>query len=335
MTKGFTQFCLRVIQLFQSAIQVEDQRHYVSVSIGVSMFSAGAGGSATLLGQADQAMYNAKKTLGSSYQLFNPMLMADTLQEQRIAERLIHSINESPKEFSVLYQPHYMITTGELTGVEALVRWHHPELGEISPGEFIPIAEKRGCIARLTELILKHIQADLQTRLANFPMGIRLAINVSAQHLLEPCFIPMMQQMQSAVEGVNWELEIEITETTLAELGEQLKDQLKVLRLAGIRLAIDDFGTGYSSLSYLQEMSIDVLKIDQRFVDQLDQPGADTRLVVAILSLAQALDLEVVAEGIETSNQRQILCELGCQHGQGFGLARPQPWSDLLFDSLH
>ncbi|MHA7881299.1 MAG: putative bifunctional diguanylate cyclase/phosphodiesterase [Saccharospirillum sp.] len=333
-TGAVEQFCLRIIQLLKTAITVGEQRHYISVSIGVSLYSESAQESSILLEQADQAMYVAKKTLGSSFQVFERSQMEHTLNEQRIAELLVHSINESVSEFSVLYQPHYMITTGELTGIEALVRWRHPEWGEVSPGSFIPIAEKRGCIARLTELILQQIQTDLETRRFHLPMGIRLAINVSARHLLEPCFITMIQQMQSTVQSVNWELEIEITETTLAELGEQLKDQLSLLRQSGIRIAIDDFGTGYSSLAYLQEMSVDVLKIDRRFIDQLAQPHADTRLIEAILSLGRTLNMEVVAEGIETDSQRQILCALGCQHGQGFGLAKPQPWGASLFHSL-
>lgn len=327
-------FCLRILKLFKTPITVAEQPHYVSLSIGASLSPVHSTEASTLLEQADQAMYSAKRLGRASYQLYDPVLTEQTLYEERIAQHLLQSIKEAPEEFTVVYQPHYMINTGEVTGIEALIRWHHPVLGTVPPDQFIPIAEQRGWMELITALVLEYIQMDLHSNLPDLPMGIRLAINVSARHLLEDSFVPMMTRMQQLTDRLNWELELEITETTLADLSQHLNGELTRLQQEGIRIAIDDFGTGYSSLAYLQSLPVNVLKVDRSFVANLGKEGADTRLVRAILVMAHALGLEVVAEGIESASQRRVLCELGCQYGQGYGFAKPQAWSSQLFIPL-
>ncbi|MCH8531964.1 MAG: EAL domain-containing protein [Saccharospirillum sp.] len=327
-------FCLRILRLFKEPLLINEQAHYVSLSIGASFCPKHSQDGSVLLEQADQAMYSAKRLGRSCYQLYDPLLTEKTLYEERLAQCLKQSISESPEQFSVVYQPHFMIDTGEVTGIEALLRWQHPQLGAVPPGEFIPIAEQRGWIARLTELVLEYIQMDLRTNLPNLPMGIRLAINVSAIHLMDANFVPLVSQVRAMTDQLNWELELEITETSLAELGERMNTKLTVLQQDGIRIAIDDFGTGYSSLAYLQSLPINVLKVDRSFVTRLSDSGADITLVRAILAMAAALGLEVVAEGIESEEQRAILSQMGCKHGQGYGFAMPQPWGPHLFRSF-
>lgn len=327
-------FCVRILELFRAPTTVNEQSHYVSLSIGASLFPEHARDAATLLEQADQAMYSAKRFGRSCHQLYDSDLAEQTLLEERIAQQLFRSLAESPDEFTVVYQPHYMLNSGEVTGIEALLRWHHPSLGTVPPDRFIPIAEQRGWMASISELVLAYVQKDLQSEQTILPMGIRLAINVSARHLLEASFVPLMIRMRRVTDRLNWELELEITETTLADLGERLSSRLAQLQQEGIRIAIDDFGTGYSSLAYLQSLPINVLKVDRSFVAKIGEARADTRLVRAILAMAHALELEVVAEGIETETQRLTLRQLGCQHGQGYGFAKPQPWSSQLFMPL-
>lgn len=326
-------FCDRILNAFKEPFIVNDLPHYVSLSIGASLFPFHADEDRSLLEKADQAMYSVKRSGRFRYQIFDPDINRQVLYEESIGQYLSQSIVESHEEFSVVYQPHYMLESGEVTGLEALVRWHHPILGPVPPSDFIPIAEKRGWITVLTTLILQAIQSDLAENAHQLPMGIRLAINVSARHMLDDEFVSEMTRMRRYTDQMNWELELEITETSLVHFNDQLSSKLALLQEQGIRIAIDDFGTGYSSLAYLQSLPVNVLKIDRSFVARLNEQRSDITLVRAILAMAHALDLEVVAEGIENEAQRLILCQLGCKHGQGFLFARPQFWSNQLFTS--
>lgn len=324
-------FCERILNAFKAPFVVNDQPHYVSLSIGASLFPFHADEDRSLLEKADQAMYSAKRSGRFRYQIFDPDINRQLLYQESIGQYLSQSIVESHDEFRVVYQPHYMLESGEVTGLEALVRWHHPILGSVPPSDFIPIAEKRGWITALTTIILTAIQSDLTENTHLLPMGIRLAINVSARHMLDDEFVSEMTRMRRYTDQLNWELELEITETSLVHFNDQLSSRLALLQEQGIRIAIDDFGTGYSSLAYLQSLPVNVLKIDRSFVARLNEQRSDITLVRAILAMAHALDLEVVAEGIENEAQRLILCQLGCKHGQGFLLAKPQCWSNQLF----
>ncbi|WP_037338463.1 putative bifunctional diguanylate cyclase/phosphodiesterase [Saccharospirillum impatiens] len=331
---GTEAFCDRILNAFKESFVVNDQPHYVSLSIGASLFPFHADEDRSLLEKADQAMYSAKRSGRFRYQIFDPEINRKLLYQESIGQYLSQSIIESHDEFSVVYQPHYMLDSGEVTGLEALVRWHHPLLGLVPPSDFIPIAEKRGWITVLTTIILKVIQNDLAKNTVKLPMGIRLAINVSARHMLDDDFVSQMTRMRRHTDQLNWELELEVTETSLVHFNDQLSSKLTVLQEQGIRIAIDDFGTGYSSLAYLQSLPVNVLKIDRSFVARLNEQSADSTLIRAIIAMAHALSLEVVAEGVESEAQRLILCQLACKHGQGFLFAKPQRWSAQLFRSL-
>lgn len=331
---GTEAFCERILNAFREPFFVNDQPHYVSLSIGASLFPFHADEDRSLLEKADQAMYSAKRMGRFQYQIFNPDINRALLYQEAIGQHLSRSLVESHDEFSVVYQPHYMLGSGEVTGLEALVRWNHPILGSVSPSDFIPIAEKRGWITRLTTIILQCIERDLTRSSFKLPMGIRLAINVSARQMLDDHFVPEMTRMRRFTDQLNWELELEITETSMAHCTDQLSLKLALLQEQGIRIAIDDFGTGYSSLAYLQSLPVDVLKIDRSFVSRLNEGRADISLVSAILAMAHALNLEVVAEGVESETQRLILCQLDCKHGQGFLFSIPQCWGKQLFNTL-
>ena len=331
---GTEAFCERILNVFKEPFVVNDEPHYMSLSIGASLFPLHADEDRSLLEKADQAMYSAKRLGRFRYQVFNPDINRTLLYEETIGQYLSRSIVESQHEFSVVYQPHYMLESGEVTGLEALVRWHHPVLGPVPPSDFIPIAEKRGWIAELTTVVLQNIQVHLKESTFRLPMGIRLAINVSARHMLDDGFVSEITRMRRYTDQLNWELELEITETSLVHFNDQLGLKLASLQEQGIRIAIDDFGTGYSSLAYLQSLPVNVLKIDRSFVARLNQQQADITLVRAILAMAHALNLEVVAEGVENEPQRLILCQLDCKHGQGFLFAKPQRWSEQLFHAL-
>lgn len=331
---GTTAFCERILSAFKDPFVVNAQPHYVSLSIGASLYPFHADEERSLLEKADQAMYSAKRMGRFRYQIFNPDINRKLLYQEAIGQHLSRSLVESHDEFSVVYQPHYMLDSGEVTGLEALVRWHHPTLGPVSPSDFIPIAEKRGWITGLTSLILQSIESDLTQCSFRLPMGIRLAINVSARHMLDDAFVPELTRMRRFTDQLNWELELEITETSLVNFNDQLSEKLALLQQQGIRIAIDDFGTGYSSLAYLQSLPVNVLKVDRSFVSRLNEKRADITLVRAILAMAHALNLEVVAEGVESEAQRLILCQLGCKHGQGFFFSKPQRWSEQLFNAL-
>ncbi|MEP4545727.1 MAG: EAL domain-containing protein [Saccharospirillum sp.] len=324
-------FCERILSVFKEPFIINDQPHYVSLSIGASLFPVHAEKDRSLLEKADQAMYSAKRSGRSRYQVFNPGINRELLYQESIGQYLSRSIAESRDEFCVVYQPHYMLGSGEVTGLEALVRWNHPVLGPVPPGDFIPIAEKRGWVTVLTSIVLDAIQRDLTATAFELPMGVRLAINVSARHMLEDDFVSEMTRMRRYTDQLNWELELEITETSLVHFSDPLSSKLALLQEQGIRIAIDDFGTGYSSLAYLQSLSVNVLKIDRSFVARLSEQSTDITLVRAILAMAHALNLEVVAEGIESEAQRLILCQLGCKHGQGFLFSKPQGWNSQLF----
>lgn len=328
------QLCQRITDEFKQPIHINQQTHFIGVSIGAAIFPTHSEKADKLLELADQAMYSAKNAGRGCFRVFDESINAAVLRNEHIAQALLQSLNQSPEEFTVLYQPHFMIATGELSGLEALMRWHHPHLGEVSPNEFIAVAETRGWMGLVTQRLVDLIVRDLRKPAQSLPMGVRLAINASASHVISDEFMHMASRLQQLVSLYNWELEIEITETSMIELSHKLTQRLTLLQNQGIRIAIDDFGTGYSSLSYLQSLPVNVLKVDRTFVNHLSEPQTTRKLVRAILAMAHALNLEVVAEGIETKQQLQLLQQMNCKHGQGFGLAMPQPWCQSLFNSL-
>ncbi|MDO6441379.1 bifunctional diguanylate cyclase/phosphodiesterase [Marinobacter sp. 2_MG-2023] len=318
--------CQRMNQALRAPMIVAHREYFLSASIGASVYPAHGESGAELLQKADRAMYAAKLAGRACYRVYSEADDEQGRREQQLAEALTTSLKTSQDEFHVVYQPQYDLETGRAVGMEALLRWHHPEFGSVSPADFVPLAERRGQIHEMTQRLVRGILADLRDAPSSLPGEFRLAINISARQITDARLGPAISPLFSRIRELGWLLEIEITETHIMHLSSQCLDTLRAFQNQGVVIAIDDFGTGYSSLAYLQNLPVQVLKIDRQFIGGLGKENRDSRIVAAILGIAEALELEVVAEGIETDAQYQELRELECQRGQGFLMARPQPW---------
>jgi len=276
---------------------------------------------------ADTAMYKAKEQGGSSYQAYSRAMNASALQRLTLESALRRALERD--EFELHYQPIVDARTGAPVGAEALVRWRHPELGLLLPSEFIPLAEENGLIVPLGEWVLE--QACTQNRAwqaAGLP-PIRVVVNLSSRQLRRSFADTVSQVLQRTGMEERF-LGIELTESLLVAHHREDMDTLHALRALGVHLAVDDFGTGYSSFSYLKHLPLDALKIDRSFVREVTFSVDDAAITTAIIAMAHALGLEVVAEGIETEAQRQVLLEQGCDAMQGYLFSRPVPPDQLV-----
>lgn len=304
----------------------------VAASIGIA-FSTSAISAEALLGNADIAMYHAKAAGKNRYALFEPQ-MQDVLHERlRLEADIGRALQEN--EFFLEYQPIVDLGTRSLLGVEALVRWRHPQAGVLMPNQFIPVAEDCGQIVKLGRWVLIEACRALCTWRGRISggNGLRVAVNISGRHLQHG---ELLQDVADALNTSGLEpsnLVIELTESTIMYNTDANLERLQKLKALGVRLAIDDFGTGYSSLSYLHRFPIDILKIDRSFVSRLTNSENGPELARAVITLGDTLGLDTVAEGIELEPQVISLLELGCVAGQGFLFARPAPL-DVLTDSL-
>ena len=328
------QICQRMVSAFRAPVIAEGREHFVSVSIGTALFPRDGTTAPELLEKSDKAMYAAKTAGRGCFRAFDSALSEVVLRHQRLSEALLVSLKTAPLEFSVVYQPQFSVQQGELVGLEALIRWQHPEFGAVSPGEFIPLAEVRGLMHPLTERLVALIRRDLAQVEGRLRPGLSLAINLSARHIADDRLVTLLEPLFRDLERLDWRPEVEITETHLMNLSRRCLGQLKQFGDRGVRVAIDDFGTGYSSLAYLHNLPIHVLKIDRQFINRLGHSESDDQIVSAILAIASALGLETVAEGLETDAQEKALRRLSCERVQGFLLARPQPWGLLLANHL-
>ena len=308
-------------------VDVEGIAYAVSASVGVAMASAGQQRTVDLVRDADIAMYSAKRERRGSARRFEPTMHSSLHQTFLLQAELRAAIERN--EFVVHYQPTFDLRTGEIEGFEALVRWAHPVRGTVPPAEFIPLAEATGLIVPLGELVLEAAAAQLVAWLDLLPLDRTLwvAVNVSVDQLRTPLFLDAMRVALSRVDPLRGQVVVEITESMLIADADEVIARLHDLADLGVVLAIDDFGTGYASLANLQRLPIDVLKIDRRFVSALAGAGdpEGVALLGTILDLGRALELEVVAEGIEDPHQLRALLARGCRLGQGFHLGHPEP----------
>jgi diguanylate cyclase (GGDEF)-like protein/PAS domain S-box-containing protein len=308
-------------------IHLEDQPVVISASIGI-VWSAGHYQSGTeILRDADTAMYRAKSRGRACYEVFDPEMHQEMLHRLTLEHDLRRAIKTD--QLQVYYQPQVDLATGQWLGVEALARWPHPERGMISPQVFIPIAEDAGLIQAVGEWVLWATCHQLQQWHRQFPdQPLYASVNVASQQLQQSDFLNTIDQVLAGTALDPAFLHLEITERALIEDTAHTAEVLAGLRQLGIQINLDDFGTGFSSLSYLHRFPVDVLKIDQSFVGQIqpDHPQAEALGIIrAILNLAQGMGMHVVAEGVETDYQRQQLAQMGCPVGQGYYFARPLP----------
>ena len=322
--------CERMASAFRKPVSVDFREYFLSASVGAALYPRHAESASDLLLKADRAMYAAKTAGRACYRVYSAEESEQGQHQQMLSEALVASLKVAPEEFSVMYQPQYDLRSGAMVGMEALMRWRHPELGAVSPGEFVPLAEQRGLIHELTEQLVRCITRDLARHDFGTHGNMRLAINISARQIADDRLEVLLEPFFTRLQLAGWCPELEITETHLMNLSPRCLDKLRDFGKRGVMVAIDDFGTGYSSLAYLHALPVHVLKIDRQFVQRLGPDNRDSRIVSAILGIADALELEVVAEGIETEAQKAKLQELNCHRGQGFLMARPTPLESLV-----
>ena len=320
----------RLLAAISLPVMIDGVEVLPQISIGVASAdpgSHGAEGAEELLRHADAAMYQAKHRRGarSDVVVFDAVLAGDLLSRLELKSDLQRAL--AAGQFALHYQPTMDLPTGRMTGVEALVRWHHPVRGLVPPVEFIPLAEESGLIVPLGLWVLETACAQMRVWQAEHPeLGLHLNVNLSGRQLEQPDITRDVAAVLAATGYDASALTLELTESVLVDRSEHVLDRLHGLKALGVKLAIDDFGTGYSSLSYLQRLPIDVLKIDKSFVDVLadsDLAGSRDALAATIISMARTLGLGSVAEGIEHPSQAEALRLLGCETGQGYLFARP------------
>ena len=303
-------------EVLDQAFIFDEQEVFIATSIGISMYPHDDRDTAGLLKSASAALERAKVEGGNTYQFYTAGGTTRALKQLVLESNLRGALDRS--EFVVHYQPQVTIPDFHLIGMEALVRWRHPSLGLLYPSEFVPLAEDSGLIIPLGEWVMRN--ACLQNKAWQDAglMPMRLSVNFSARQFQQPSFITSVAEILKDTNlDPRW-VEVEITESSIMKEPDQAIEKLHELKLMGIRVAIDDFGTGYSSLNYLKRFPIDTLKIDKTFVADVCKDPHDTAIVRAIITLGHALDLTVIAEGVETQEQLKYLSSLGCDVVQGF-----------------
>jgi diguanylate cyclase (GGDEF)-like protein/PAS domain S-box-containing protein len=314
----------RILDVLRSPLSLDGAEILVSASIGIAEGEAGNSAD-ELLRNADVAMYTAKMAGKSRFSVYRDEMHAAAMRRLALKADLRRAIEKG--EFEVYYQPTILLRDGALSGLEALVRWRHPERGIIAPADFIPLAEETGLIVPIGRWVLREAcrQArSWQDQFAKFP-PIEMNVNISPRQFQDP---DLIADVAAALRDSRLQpgfLVLEITEGVLMQEVDATLTRLRALKELGVRLAIDDFGTGYSSLSYLRQFPIDILKIDRSFVRDMHSEHEASALASAIIDLGRALDLQVVAEGIEVEDQFEALRELGCDLGQGYFWSKPVP----------
>jgi EAL domain-containing protein (putative c-di-GMP-specific phosphodiesterase class I) len=278
------------------------------------------------LRNADVALYTAKANGRAAYEVFDPFMNIAAVERLDLEADLRRAIERG--EFAVHYQPQLELATGRIAGWEALVRWMHPERGPITPAAFLSVAEETGLITQIGSLVLEAAcrQAKEWQDKASTTIPLKMSVNISARQLQRPDgLLSELVRILGETGLAPGSLVLEITESMLMGDAEHNVDVLMRLRHLGVGIAVDDFGTGYSNLAYLKRFPVDWLKIDKSFVDGLGESPEDTAIVEAVVSLARAMGMETVAEGIETTGQADLLRTLGCELGQGYYFSEPLP----------
>jgi diguanylate cyclase (GGDEF)-like protein len=314
----------RVLAALAEPVVVGGRPLTVHVSIGVAdTATAGDRRAGTLLRNADLAMYQAKAQGKNRLVRYTPGMAQAAEDKATLLADL--AVATGAGQLAVHYQPTIALADGRTTGYEALLRWAHPERGMVPPVEFIPMAEESGHIVEIGRWVLDQAvrQAAVWTAESGRPVG--MAVNLSPRQLVDDDVVGLVDEVLTRHGLPAGQLTLEVTEGVLLSDVDQVVDQLRALRGLGVRIAIDDFGTGYSSLSYLRRLPADIVKIDRSFVQDLGSEGRSTTLVASIIELARSLQLEVVAEGVETQEQHALLDDLACSHAQGYLFGRPQP----------
>ncbi|MCU7843192.1 MAG: EAL domain-containing protein [Candidatus Thiodiazotropha sp. (ex Monitilora ramsayi)] len=306
---------------------IDGKRLETSSSIGISVFPTDGNNADELLKSADVAMYHAKDLGPNNYHFFTESMLIAAKERAELERELWVALDTD--QFELHYQPQIRTADNRICGLEALIRWRHPTHGLVSPGKFIPIAEETGFIHALGKWVLDEACRQLVRWRTNGISKISVAVNLSVKQLQSETLVELVRTIMADNNITTDELEFEITETAAMNEPELAVAQLHALRALGVRLAIDDFGTGYSSLAYLKRLPIQSLKLDRTFVHDIKHNDNDTEICAATLALAHNLGLEVVAEGVETNEQRDFLAAHNCDYLQGYLFCKPMPAEDI------
>ncbi len=316
-----------LLESFRKPFKIDGRELILTVSVGIAVYPEDGDNSSELLRNSDAAMYQAKESGRNTYSYFTQSMNIDISRRLSLEEQIRGALER--REFEVYYQVQIDVDSGRIIGAEALLRWHNNVLGDVSPVEFIPVAEQTGLIVPIGQFVLTQALSLLSQWQKYYDYRLRIAVNISPRQFRDPELINFVKNSleQANVDARN--LELEITEGVLMIGHSYVDDALAGLNKLGVLLSMDDFGTGYSSLSYLRQYSFDVLKVDRSFISGIADESADRDLVNAAISMAHSLGMKVVAEGVETEEQLYILDELNCDYVQGFLFSKPLPVKEL------
>lgn len=317
----------KILSAMKEPFKVADQQIHVSISIGIAVYPDNGENIGELMRQADSAIYRAKARGGNHFEFYQQGMEAEVATQMKLDGEIRRALERD--EFVLFYQPQVDLHTGLLTGVEALIRWKHPTRGLLPPGEFIPFAEKSELITRIGDWVMREACLQLRHWLDTGFNPVPIAVNVSGRELGNSILLSKVERNLRETRVPAHLLKLEITEDTLAGTSDYTVQHLQELRRLGITLAIDDFGTGYSSLSYLKLFPVDTLKIDRSFVKDLPGDANGAAITASIIALGHSLKLTIIAEGVETEEQREFLRREGCDIMQGYLLSKPLPVLEL------
>ena len=321
-TQAAVQVAEKILNVIAEPVNLAGFQHHPELSIGIALYPYCGVDAASLIRSADKAMYLSKQEGGACYHFYTEEMDTQALTRLQWEADLRRAVNE--EEFKLLYQPQIDLRSGELKGMEALIRWDHPDYeGLVSPGEFIPLAEETGLIVPIGNWVLRTACIQSQTWSAAGLPNCRVSVNLSARQLEDKNLLESIEQTLSETDMNPAMLELELTETALMRDLEESASILSALKQRGLRIAVDDFGTGYCSLSYLRQLPVDTLKMDRSFITNVNN-AVDTAIANCIINLARSLDLRVVAEGVETEEQLTHVKSLAPNEVQGYLVGRPR-----------
>jgi diguanylate cyclase (GGDEF)-like protein len=320
------QVAQRIQARLEEPVEVNGQRYNLSCSMGIALFPSDGREADELLKRADMALYFVKERGRNGFEFFHPSIEEKSLERILLENELRKAMEQ--EHFHIDYQPKYSLSTGKLVGVEALVRWNHPELGRIPPNKFIPVAEKTGLIVPIGEWILRRACEQNRAWQEQGYSPFRVSVNISVRQFYEPNLLEKIKEiLEDTRLDPQW-LELEITESIFADM-DYAVNILEKIRELGVHISIDDFGTGYSSFSYVKHLPVHTLKIDASFIRDVHTNQESQAIVRAILTIAKTLHLNVIAEGVEREEQLAFLHEEGCSEGQGFLFSKPITSQDM------
>jgi EAL domain-containing protein (putative c-di-GMP-specific phosphodiesterase class I) len=325
--RGVAQLARKVVQAMAEPCLVDGQELFLTVSVGISLAPRDGEDARLLLKHADVAMHRAKELGRNNCQFFSSEMGARAMQRLNMELGLRQALER--QEFRLFYQPQVDLLTDRVVGMEALLRWEHPEFGMVSPAEFVPLLEETRLIDPVGEWVLESACRQGQIWREQFDLPLRMAVNLSAREFSDPRLLRRLSRILDQTGFDRYLLELELTESTIMRDDRHSVRVFNALWDMEVRIAVDDFGTGYSSLSYLKRFPIDTLKIDRGFIRDIGTDPDDAAIVRAIIAMASSLNLHVVAEGVETDEQRDFLHAEGCHLVQGYLCHRPAPADEV------